>query len=529
MSRNRGKRRSLSQKIGDKAEHLFGAWATDRGLNATLVRKDYGVDFICQVLQKISGSRSEEVQGAVLTIQVRATEGESRPRISLNREDAENLLRQTSPACVIALNPSTGPVAFRFVDETFSKKLEAFLESTQGSVAIRLRDMDTDVSLFDRTLVELRCPGKQFRLRLERVRRQLSAAFPGSAVTIQSTAQDGLRALVKVPWIGSIFTNQDESVRRRVFETGQYPRIGSDADIRPEIVSVSDLADGEIVVAGIAERGKYVTLESSGNKATLPFTVRHFKDEFAWTHPVGITFVQSDRRKVEEEWVHELEVTLFRGEPLSKFSSAIPFLRLMRPGARVNVFGDYEMLLEDWGGSATAIGPSIAGLQALIDRLKIGLDQFRLNDLRDEEFARSVAFANAIFCENVRAEQFVPGFVIGSFTDAEVEKLQSRSVHIEMPVGLNLLSHGVVIWIEAEGTCYLDGDGKLVGLRLSRQVGERVELHTKIEKSSYPEIWVDGSVPPLKIGSEGATVSEFKREGDPPIPFTTKVTPVSDG
>jgi hypothetical protein len=53
----------------------------------------------------------------VLTVQVRATEGEFRSRISLNREDAENLLRQTSAACVIALNPRTGPVAFRFVDE----------------------------------------------------------------------------------------------------------------------------------------------------------------------------------------------------------------------------------------------------------------------------------------------------------------------------------------------------------------------------------------------------------------------------
>lgn len=193
----------------------------------------------------------------------------------------------------------------------------------------------------------------------------------------------------------------------------------------------------------------------------------------------------------------------------------------MQPGARIKVFGDYEMLLEDWGGSATAIGPSIDGLQALIDRLKIGLDQFSLNDLRDEEFARSVAFANALFCENVRAEQFVPGFVIGSLSDAEVEKFRAQSVHIEMPIGMNLLSHGIVIWIEAEGTCYLDGDGKLAGLRLSRQVGERVELHTKFAKSIYPEIWINESVPALKIGSEGATVSTFKREGDPPIPFTT--------
>lgn len=52
MSRNRGKRGSLSQNIGDKAEHRFGARATDRPLNATLVRKDYGLDFICQIFSE---------------------------------------------------------------------------------------------------------------------------------------------------------------------------------------------------------------------------------------------------------------------------------------------------------------------------------------------------------------------------------------------------------------------------------------------------------------------------------------------
>ena len=98
MTRNRGKRRSLSQKIGDKAEHQFGAWATDRGLSATLVWKDYGLDFVCQIFQKVPHSTSEEIHGAVLMAQVRGTEGASRPRIKLNREDAEKLLRQTGPA-----------------------------------------------------------------------------------------------------------------------------------------------------------------------------------------------------------------------------------------------------------------------------------------------------------------------------------------------------------------------------------------------------------------------------------------------
>jgi len=524
MARNRGKRRSLSQKIGDKAEHQFGAWATDRGLSATLVWKDYGLDFVCQIFQKLPRSTSEEIHGAVLMAQVRGTEGASRPRIKLDREDAENLLRQTGPACVVALNPNTGPVAFRFVDETFSKQLEELLRTPQASMTLRLKDMDSDVAVFDRMLAELRRPGKQFRLRLERVRRQISAAFPGSAVSIQSTVEGGLRALVNVPWIGSIFTNQEESVRRRVFETGEFPSIGSGTNIRSEIISVSDLADSEMVVAGISEGGQYLTVEAAGGKETLPFTVRRFGDEFAFTHQVGITFAFSDRRRQGKVWVHSVDVTLFAGEPLSKFSSAIPFLRLLRSGATIAMGGDPMRPLEDWGGSATAIGHSIAGLLALNDRLNIGLDHFRLGDLRNEEFARSVAFAYAFLCEHTQAQEFVPGIALGSISDAALEKLTTEEVRIEMPIAMNLLNHGVVIWVEADGVCYLDEDGRLAGFRLTRQIGEKAELHPRFDKSMYPEVWIDRSVPPLKIRSEGLT-DGVETEENPSIAFTTRIVP----
>ena len=157
---------------------------------------------------------------------MRATEGSSRPRIKLTREDAENLLRQTHPACVVALNPNTGPVAFRFLDDAFSKALEEFLRSNRTSMTLRLKEMDTSLELFDRTLRELRRPGAQYRLRIESVRRQLSQTFPGSDLSIESSGVGALNAFVNVPWIGSIFEvsrTRGDTVRNLVFETGQLP------------------------------------------------------------------------------------------------------------------------------------------------------------------------------------------------------------------------------------------------------------------------------------------------------------------
>jgi hypothetical protein len=145
MGKNRGKLRSESQRIGDKAEFQFGAWATDRGLSANLVSKDYGLDFLCQILKRSVGSKSEEIHGALLAVQVRGTKSSSRPRIKLTRKDAENLLRQNNPSCVVALNPDDGPVSFRFVDEAFSQKLEDFVGSRRSSMAMYVSEMDSDI------------------------------------------------------------------------------------------------------------------------------------------------------------------------------------------------------------------------------------------------------------------------------------------------------------------------------------------------------------------------------------------------
>ena len=73
---------------------------------------------------------------------------------------------------------------------------------------------------------------------------------------------------------------------------------------------------------------------------------------------------------------------------------------------------------------------------AIDQTLKIGLKDFRLSDLQDEEFARSLAFAYGFFCEDSPVEQFVPGFLVGSISDAVPENLPSRQVLIEMPIAI---------------------------------------------------------------------------------------------
>ena len=195
--------------------------------------------------------------------------------------------------------------------------------------------------------------------------------------------------------------------------SSQTPAFG--VNIRPEILAASDLADGKVFVAGISEGLNTLTLERESETATLPFSVRRFGDEFAYTHQVGLTFVHSDRRLRGKEWVHELEIRLFPGEPLSASSSAIAFLLLLKRGTTIRLSDRYWIPLDQWGGSATAIGPAIAGLQAIDQTLKIGLKDFRLSDLQDEEFARSLAFAYGFSVRTVPLSNSCLGFLLARF------------------------------------------------------------------------------------------------------------------
>jgi hypothetical protein len=144
----------------------------------------------------------------------------------------------------------------------------------------------------------------------------------------------------------------------------------------------------------------------------LPFSVRRLVDELAFTHPAGLTFVVSDPRHRGEHWVHDLEVRLFSGEPLSGSSLSLVFLRLLAPGASIDFGRGHGMPLDKWNESTATIGPSILGLQTITEILSIALNEFRLSDLKDEEFSRSTAFAYMCFCEKIAVEQLIPGFVL---------------------------------------------------------------------------------------------------------------------
>ena len=166
------------QRIGAKGEKLFSLWSEDRGLASTKADPDYGIDFWCQVLRPAGKKSFEEATGAILAVQVKATEGKTRPRVILDRNDAVNLLRQTHATVLVAVRPSVHAVLFLFIGQTLIDRLNDFLASTAKTHSVRLDEFETDVAEFDRSLMYFTRPGTQHRLRIYKAQRAIGMLCP---------------------------------------------------------------------------------------------------------------------------------------------------------------------------------------------------------------------------------------------------------------------------------------------------------------------------------------------------------------
>lgn len=510
---DRGKYRSRAQRIGSNGEKLFVLWSQDRSLSCTKPDDDYGIDFWCQVLRPVGKRSLEETTGAIAAVQVKATEGKVRPRITLDRHDAVNLLRQTHATVLVAVHPKAQVVHFAFINEAMIDRLNQFLASDAKTHSIRLDELESSVAEFDRQLQYLTRPGTQHRLRVYKAQRAIGTAVLGSSISVHHSATGGL-AVVDVPWLGSALEVDPaarEAVRTQVFEQGCRSDEVPGISLKPAFIEAVDPVDGPVFLHGVAEACAELTLEHEGQRAAAFFDLRRVGEARAYTHPVGLSVVISDARKHGKHWHHELQTRIFLGQKsLGASPEVLPFLRLLRSGARLSLDGNTFGPIESVGPAIVKIGPAVEALENIAALLTLDLSEFYLNDFEMTEFGHAVSFLDVFLLQKTPAQRFVPTFLIGSAADGDPSRLPTEAVRVELPIVLNLKDRGVIIWVRARGTAFCAEDGQWCGLRIEEQLAWSSEAHAKSEKSVYPEAWISRYVPPLLIGVPNRGSRNFK-------------------
>ena len=171
--------------------------------------------------------------------------------------------------------------------------------------------------------------------------------------------------------------------------------------------------------------------------------------------------------------------------------------------------------IETWGEALPRLGRSVVAIERVIAAIGLDLREFYLGDLRDEEFATSLGFLEALFIQKLPAEDMIPGFIVDTDQDRNVDDIPTEAVTIELPVVLNVNTTGVVVWVRARAAMFLAEDGKWCGLRVQEQLACKYEVHPRFEKSRYPELWVTRSWPTIPITEFAGSSAQTGRRQDP--------------
>lgn len=411
----RGKRRTRSQRIGEKGEALYRAWAVDNGLTSQKIEQDYGVDFFSQIFRPVDSS-IEEVTGSVLAVQVRSVEGIRRKRVKLDRTDAENALRLRIPYCLVAIDVVEDKVYHRFLDEGFLLDLDEFLHSSRQNLTMGLNSFAHGSDRFRTDLALASEQGYQYRLRILNAEHDITSDIPGTTINVVQDSGYGA-AKVNLPWITQAFSvgveTQDEAAKF-VFEKGVLPPPNHpNIRLREVFRDVADIASGPLLLQGSFEEERSLFVEYQGNRAVAPFALRRIGDERAYIGESGLVLIISDPRHVGGLPSHQLSISLNRvkAKPLLACTTSKNFLKMLRPGAILNEEGREGISISNWP-NLERIGPAVDAIFSIADQLSVELQDAILADISDEGFGRGISLLDAVLA-GVGIERLVPAFLAG--------------------------------------------------------------------------------------------------------------------
>jgi hypothetical protein len=505
---SRGKRRSVSQKGGKKGQLLFEQWALEQELVANPCPEDFGVDYFCQVLSA-SDNSTEEVRGEVLAVQVRSVKGGARPRIKLDKVDAESALRLESPYVLIGVNTETSQVVYRFLDAAFANKLATFVNAPEAELTLRLDANEFQSDGFRTALADKCRPGVQHRLRILCAQLCVQQDIDGARFRISQSADSGF-ALVEVPWVSSIFqvqAEQEDSFRKLVFEHGKFPEPGTEGvDLHPSLFRFLDVAGtDQMLVRGKFEEQVDGFVELAGTLEPLSFRVRTAGNEIAYVSECGLVCTISDAiQDASGTFVHKLGFSLSRefGKSLDAFAPYDAAIRLLKPGSKLG-FSEDSTRTHDvaaWGPALEHLGFAYEQMVAAIPYVGIPLREVCLADLENEEFAKAVA-ALAALANGITLPRLMSAFLLGPAASDPNFRERLSPATFDVPLVMNVKGRGVVIWIQGEAQVYVTEEGMVCGFAPVKQTGHRIEIRAQQFKktSNSPEVWVYKYWPAIRV------------------------------
>jgi len=499
----KAKRRAVAQKNGKVGELAFASWASKGPFTANKAEDDFGVDYMCQLLEPAGKSGSQEVSGKSVFVQVKSTSDAVKPRIGINRDDAATALRQAGVFAIAGVHLPSEDVYFRWLDIPFMEELHEFLKSNRKTLTMRLDSMSQGVDSFAKDLRERAKHGQRAKFERARVRLGLAAAIPGARLKVSAGDDDNEWAAVSVPNLMSVVgggADSHESVARLMFRpvpfVAGFQEVLARHGVQRQVREAAALVDGRFLLAGSSESDATLTIESNGQRATSSFLLRRVQDEQAYIGASGLILRITDVRHSEAtgHHVHEIAwVISDEGAVDLVTSGQLDFLRLLVPEARIYV-GGQTVPLE--GIATLNLGRSVLAIEAVYAGLELPMTGVRLSDLANEVFANNLGLLEFLASPG----PVLLGGLLLSIQEAEIDEAAWERHRYRLPVSLRLKEHALLAWVSGECDIFWD-DGALRGIMFRTRDDTTFEFtDCQVEGNGHAEAHLGGGLVPYIVG-----------------------------
>lgn len=493
---SRAKRRSGSQRIGRAGELHFEQWCLENGLVSNHCPQDFGIDYFCQALSKISGG-VEELRGEAIGVQIRSVKGSSRRRIVLDKTDAETALRLELPYLLVGVALATRRVYWKFLDVSFADQLAEFVGSRSEQLTLRIETLSQ--TNFASELGRYCNPGAQHRLRLRCTELCIQRDIRGARLRVVHDAESGF-ALVDVPLVTSIFRaapGHEEVLAKAIFEDGPLPAPGlPGVSLLPSLHNaLKVLGADKLAVTGDIEQVGYGYVERNGRRERLMLRRRKVGNTHAYISECGLVLTVSESTKLEDgTYGHKLGVRLSSefGRTLDKFDEFDAALRLFRKGAKVAFSESMDGVdISAWGPPLELLGEAYTQMLEAFTFARLPLALARLMDIRDQEFTAAVSTLFAL-ARNMPASKLLPAALVGAAAMDSDYQRKLVPCRFELPIILNVKSKGVAAWVRGQGKTYLDENQTPLALTPESIEDTRIDISDKRFETSTdsPEMWI---------------------------------------
>jgi hypothetical protein len=425
---------------------------------------------------------------------------------------------------------SDNSIHFQFLTKEFIDQLLVFLDTEASEFSIPYASMSDDLAHFRRLLQKYANPFEQLQLRIHLIKGRVTKAIPGANLAVESTDKDTV-CQVFVPWASSAFTVDSsvrEEVRLNVLRGGPINPQQDGIALHPVILEAFKETQSSRLELGVAKPQKVnVGIRWHDQYATAPFDRYVYESEIAYVHRAGLRLTTNTKaEKTPNGYFHAMESEIFRPiNPVALSGSTLKFLRLFRPGAILSLRSDWELPLSSFGDSLEGIGEAIDSIPDLCRSLGLALSHVALVDIKDEEFARTAWFLEALLLKGIPLGQLANGVIVGPAADLPLEQVPTVPISLSLPIALNWQETGIVIWTECIGDGFLH-EGMLCGVRIRRQRSWKIERTSRYEKSIYPELWIANDWPAVPIGSEASGTQNWIYDPEKTLPLEAVIRKV---